>query len=56
MIRKWITKHILRVHGLAVCKMCDNLAHIDQGICDYCEYELDMMRKEAYGWGRMYEE
>tara|TARA_R100001510_G_C7541674_1_gene128980 strand:+ start:210 stop:437 length:228 start_codon:yes stop_codon:yes gene_type:complete len=61
---KWITKRIvepmvlrfLKKHDLTMCKMCDNLAHIDHGTCEYCDYELDMMAKEEYAWRMMYDE
>ena len=63
MIRRWFTKKVVEPmvlrflgrHDLVMCKMCDNLAHIQHGTCEYCDYELDMMAKEAYGWGMLYE-
>ena len=63
MMRKWRTKrivepmvkHFLKKHDLTVCKMCDNLAHIDHGTCEYCDYELDMMAKQEYEWRMMYD-
>jgi uncharacterized paraquat-inducible protein A len=40
--------NFLQKHDLTVCKMCDNLAPIQHGTCEYCDYELDMMAKQSY--------
>ena len=56
MIRRFITKRVvepmvirfLEKHDLTMCKMCDNIAHIQHGTCEYCDYELDMMAKQSY--------
>tara|TARA_R100000734_G_scaffold19148_1_gene18605 strand:- start:5965 stop:6114 length:150 start_codon:yes stop_codon:yes gene_type:complete len=40
--------HFLQKYDLTFCKMCDNLAHINHGTCEYCDYELDMMAKQSY--------
>ena len=56
MIRKWIAKRIvepmvlnfLEKHDMTFCKMCDNLASLQHGTCEYCDYELDMMAKQSY--------
>ena len=42
--------NFLEKKGLAMCKMCDNICHVQVGVCDICSYELDMMSKEAYEW------
>ncbi len=56
MIRKWLRKRItepmvmnfLEKKGVAMCKMCDNICHVQVGVCDICSYELDMMHKKTY--------
>lgn len=56
MIRKWLTKRIvepmvlnfLEKHDMTICRMCDNLAPIAWEVCDYCSYELEMMKKQSY--------
>ena len=47
-IQKAMFSHFLQKYDLTFCKMCDNLAHIDHGTCEYCDYELDMMAKQSY--------
>ena len=44
----WMVKRELEKHELTFCAMCDNLASIHHGTCEYCDYELDMMAKQSY--------
>ena len=48
-IQKAMFSHFLQKYDLTFCKMCDNLAHIDHGTCEYCDYELDMMANNHKG-------
>lgn len=55
-IRKWFNKRVvepmvlsfLESRDLTLCKMCDNLAHVMHPICNYCEYELNVIQKQSY--------
>lgn len=45
---RWMVARELKAHGLVECAMCDGLAALNHGTCDYCDYELDMMAKQSY--------
>ena len=38
----------LEKYNMTLCKWCDNLAPLPSCLCDYCSYEMDMMRHESY--------
>ena len=47
-LQRRMVLHFLEKHDMTFCKMCDNLAPIGWGVCDYCSYELEMMKKASY--------